>query len=123
MMDNTYAQKWAAKPHGGFSKTISQSAAATTGNIATVKTSTLRFNVQEIIVTVLTGSSGKTWTLADSSGTVALTPALDMSTAGVEHKYDFGEVGVPLTLGEAIRNTISGAGAAGKIVIRGYWSE
>lgn len=121
MLSNLYQQKKRAAKSGGFDTAISVSTAATTGNIATVKVAGLQFVCQLLRITVLTGSAGKTWTFGDSSGTIALTPALDMATAGVVYTYDFGPKGRALTAGDALKLTISAAGAAADVQFEGYY--
>lgn len=117
MIDN-YLQKRAI--YGGFASTTELSAAAVTQVIATPKTGK-GFRVQKLTVVVTTGSAGKTWALAGTAG-VVLTPALDMSTAGVKHEFDFGPKGVLLAVNDTITLTISAAGAAGKVIMSGYQS-
>lgn len=121
MMNNLYQQKKRAAKSGGFDMAINVTTAATTGNIATVKVAGLQFVVQLLSIYVLVGSAAKTWTLGDSSGTVALTPALDMSTAGVRYTLDFGPKGRALTAGDALKATISAAGAAADVQFEGYY--
>lgn len=121
MLNSVYNQKKRTAKSGGFDTAINVTTAATTGNLATVKVAGLQFVVQRLTVYVLTGSAGKTWTFGDSSGTVALSPALDMATAGVKYALDFGPKGRALTAGDALKVTISAAGAAADVQFEGYY--
>lgn len=119
MLDDAYQQK--KKIHGGFITSDALSTAATTVNVGPVlRSSAHSLWVQRIKVYVVTGSAGKTCALADNSGTVALTPALDTATGGVSFTADFGPVGRKLTVNEQVKATISAAGAAVHISIEGY---
>lgn len=123
MLADLFQQKKRAAKNGGFDTAINVTTAATTGNIATVKVAGLQFICQRISIYVLTGSAGKTWTFGDSSGTVALSPALDMSTAGVRYTIEFGAKGRALTAGDALKLTISAAGAAANVEFEGYYGN
>ncbi len=117
-MINAYLQKWAI--YGGFSTTVDLTTAAVTVNVKSPESSTDRLVFQRLKVEVLTGSAGKTWAFAAASGSPVLVPALDMSTSGVVHEFDFGPAGVVFADNDALRVTISAAGAAGRIIMEGY---
>jgi hypothetical protein len=120
MSQDLYLQK--QQIFGGVAAIYLLATTDTTKDIIAAKTATALFAVQKLNIVVTVGSAGKTLTLGSHSADVVLTPALDMSTAGVEYDYDFGPKGVPfLTAGDAIKATISAAGAAAVISVTGYW--
>lgn len=118
-MIDAYRQKWTFGG-GGWALTAHLDTAAVTQNVKAPKVSTLALRVQWLKVLVITGSGGKTWTFAGSTGAPVLTNALDMSTAGVVHEFDYGPEGVLLGANESLRVTISAAGAAAIVTAEGY---
>ena len=74
--------------------------------------------IQRASVYVTTGSA-QTWQLQDSSGN-AVTPSLDMTTAGVPFTYDFGDRGIQLATGASLVVSGSASGAGGRINWEGY---
>lgn len=119
-MVDAYKQK--QNIFGGFSLDYDMATTDTTKNFIAAKSSTAKFAVQKLKVVVLVGNAGKTLTLGSQDGAVALTPALDMSTAGVEYSFDYGPKGKRFaTAGDAIKGTISAAGAAAFVCAEGYW--
>lgn len=121
MISDLYQQKKRVAKSGGFDTAINVTTAATTGNLAAPKVAGLQFVCQRLTIFVLTGVASKTWTFGDSSGTVALTPALDMSVAGVRFAIDFGPKGRALTAGDSLKVTISAAGSAADVQFEGYY--
>lgn len=121
MMSSLYEQKKRVAKSGGFSTAISVGAAAVTGNLAAPKVAGLQFVCQRLTIFVQIASAGKTWIFGDSSGTVALTPSLDMSVAGVRFAIDFTSKGRALTAGDSLKVTISAAGAAADVEFEGYY--
>lgn len=76
--------------------------------------------LQKIHIEITTGSSGKTWNIADSgTGAANIIPSLDAGAIS-HYDFDFGQYGMPLEQGKNLILTPSAAGAAGKITIEAY---
>lgn len=116
---------------GGFDLAFALTTAAVTQSIILAPQTTPAdhpkkhyLHVQRLRVVVRTGSAAKTWTFQDTNGSpVALTPALDMSTAGTVFSFDFGRQGRKLTLNKDLSVVISAAGAAGDIYVEGFYER
>jgi hypothetical protein len=118
-MIDLYRQK--QRIFGGFAVSHVVGTGDTTASFAApaLKTTSHILYVQRIKITVTTGAA-QTLALAGASGAPVLTPAMDMSTAGVSFTFDFGPAGRALVVNELIKATISAAGAGAVVAIDGY---
>lgn len=106
------------KTYFGADGHLTFTAAQTTATIETVKSSSHTMHVQRIIVWISTDAA-QSLTFQDTSAKViAKIPA----SPGVDTRwdFDFGDIGVPLTLGASLTATFSAAGLAGHMEWYGY---
>jgi hypothetical protein len=122
MLSSLYQQKKRTAANGGFNTVLDISTAGTTQDVKAPKVSGLTLVFQRIRVHVLTGGA-YTWQFrAKTTTTTVLSTALDMSTAGAFFDIDFGPKGFAIPAGETLEVLISGAGAAGRIEVEGYYA-
>lgn len=93
--------------------------AGTTATLVTVKNASYTLYIQKIHIEVTT-SAAQTWSFQDSAGSpIPVVPSV--STASIAHfDFDFGPLGVPLTVAKNFVLSISAAGAAGWVSWEGY---
>lgn len=122
MQADLYQQK--RQEFGGFSNTNLLTTAATTVDLPLpLPRAGKRIFVQRLRVLVQVGSAGKTVTFASSGGAAGtqLSGLIALDTAGTTFIGDFGAEGIPMTVSEAVKATISAAGAAIAVHLEGYF--
>ena len=93
--------------------------------VVSVKNANYCIYVQRILISITTWAA-KVWTFNDSAGTPVMVgsvsiPATQPTTGGdAQFVLDFGPKGKKLTLGKNLLMDMSGAGAAGSVVIEAY---
>lgn len=92
---------------------------ATTSTLRTVQDANHTIFLQRVHIEVTGGSSGKTWSITDSDGTVVAGP-FDVATAPTSIDVDFGENGFGLVQGKDLKLSISAAGAGGEVTWEAY---
>jgi hypothetical protein len=112
---------------GGFSSTFELSTAAVTQTLVEVKRTTPLYEpkehiirVQRVTVIVTTGAA-QTWQLRSATTHTIITPSMSMLTAGTKFEYDFGPQGIEVDQNEDLQVLISAAGAAGIVLVEGFW--
>lgn len=122
MQADIYQQK--RQIFGGFSNTNILTAAAVTVDLPLpLARAGKRIFVQRLRVLVQVGNAGKTVTFASSTGAPAtvLCGLLALDTTGTAFSFDYGPEGLPMTVAEAVKATISATGAAFAVHLEGYF--
>lgn len=108
-----------SKAYPSASGTIQFTAATTTTTLETVKSALYTIYVQRIIVWIRTDAA-QSIAFQDSSAAVEIAKVPASPGADTRWDFDFGTIGVPLTIGTDLKAVFSAAGLAGHMEWEGY---